>query len=160
MIKIITSRSNKKIIITTLALSFYMLTGCAGLQDKSNQEIGTTVGAVIGGVAGILIGKGPVSTAAGAAAGALTGWTIGRYLDDQDLEQMNDAAQKALATGKTQSWSNPKTNVSGTASLLNTKENAAGCKTIKQTIKLNNGSLKQENVTACKGKSGWEIQEG
>jgi len=49
------------------------LAGCAGM---SHQEQGTATGAVIGGVAGNVIGGGLLGTAAGAAVGGVIGHEV------------------------------------------------------------------------------------
>lgn len=52
------------------AAALVILAGCAGM---THQEKGTATGAVIGGVAGNVIGGGLLGTAAGAAVGGVIG---------------------------------------------------------------------------------------
>lgn len=64
----ITSRSITLPVVALLAA--LSLGGCAGM---THQEKGTATGAVIGGVAGNVIGGGLLGTAAGAAVGGVIG---------------------------------------------------------------------------------------
>ena len=59
---------------TVLALSG--MVGCS--STPTNQQIGTGVGAVVGGVAGSALFGGPVGTIGGAAAGAVVGNEISK----------------------------------------------------------------------------------
>jgi osmotically inducible lipoprotein OsmB len=56
--------------------------GCA--SNPSNAQVGTGVGAVVGGAAGNAIFGGPVGTIGGAAAGALIGHEVGEDRDQRD----------------------------------------------------------------------------
>ncbi len=61
---------------TLVALALLTLSGCAGM---TNREKNTATGAVIGGVAGNIIGGGGVlGTAAGAAAGGVIGHQVSK----------------------------------------------------------------------------------
>lgn len=55
------------------AAALVILGGCAGM---THQEKGTATGAVIGGVAGNVIGGGVLGTAAGAAVGGVIGHEV------------------------------------------------------------------------------------
>ena len=55
------------------AAALVILGGCAGM---THQERGTATGAVIGGVAGNVIGGGVLGTAAGAAVGGVIGHEV------------------------------------------------------------------------------------
>lgn len=66
-----TTRQNS---VTALAASvLIVLGGCAGM---THQEQGTATGAVIGGVAGNVLGGGVVGTAAGAVVGGVIGHEV------------------------------------------------------------------------------------
>ncbi len=58
---------------TVLAATLIVLGGCAGM---TTQERGTATGAVIGGVAGNVVGGGLLGTAAGAAVGGVIGHEV------------------------------------------------------------------------------------
>lgn len=69
-----TTRSSSVIAISVLVLST-VLAGCAGMTTR---EKGTATGAVIGGVAGNVIGGGLLGTAAGAAVGGVIGREVSK----------------------------------------------------------------------------------
>ncbi|MCK5373839.1 MAG: glycine zipper 2TM domain-containing protein [Alphaproteobacteria bacterium] len=134
----------------------------------SKQEIGTLVGAGSGALLGSKFGKGDGKIAATIAAGIFGGYIgnkIGSYLGEQDRQKLALSTQKTFETGKTQSWSNPKTNVSATTKIVDTPTSRIAatahkeCNTVEQEIVLKDGSTKTENVTACKGANGWEVLE-
>ncbi len=58
---------------TAILLAALSLGGCAGM---THQERGTATGAVIGGVAGNVVGGGILGTAAGAAVGGVIGHEV------------------------------------------------------------------------------------
>ncbi len=61
---------NTPISLAALLLTATLLGGCAGM---TRSEKGTATGAVIGGVAGHVLGGGVLGTAAGAAVGGVLG---------------------------------------------------------------------------------------
>ena len=63
----------QRISAAVLLLAALGLAGCAGM---TRQEKGTATGAVIGGVAGNVVGGGPLGTAAGAAVGGVIGHEV------------------------------------------------------------------------------------
>lgn len=63
----------QRISATALLLAALGLGGCAGM---THQEKGTATGAVIGGVAGNIVGGGLLGTAAGAAVGGVIGHEV------------------------------------------------------------------------------------
>jgi len=65
--------THKHTIIAIAVSALTVLSGCAGM---SRQEQGTATGAVIGGVAGNVIGGGLLGTAAGAAVGGVIGHEV------------------------------------------------------------------------------------
>jgi len=68
-----------KLMLAVVAASTIALTGCA--SNPSNQQIGTGVGAVVGGVAGNALFGNTLGTVGGAAAGALIGNEAGKNRD-------------------------------------------------------------------------------
>ena len=114
----------KKLILVICAL-LLAIPGCQNSSTFSKEQVGTVTGAGIGGALGSLLGKGSnrtLWTVGGVVAGAWVGNRIGQYLDERDQQEMAAASQKAMITGQAQSWSNPKTKVSGTAEVVNTRE--------------------------------------
>jgi surface antigen len=112
-------------------------------------------------------GKGRIlAVIVGAAAGAYVGAKIGQHLEDRDKEKLSQATQKAAATGKAQSFTNPDTGVQGKAEVVGSetqpvrsadqKVEDRECQVIKQTVTTKDGREAQENVTMCKGPQGWE----
>lgn len=69
-------RSIQTLAATVTIIAALALTGCA-----NNQQLGTGVGAVAGGVVGDAVIGGPVGTLGGAAAGAIIGNQIGKHHD-------------------------------------------------------------------------------
>jgi osmotically inducible lipoprotein OsmB len=63
----------QRISAAALLLTALALGGCAGM---THQEKGTATGAVIGGVAGNIVGGGLLGTAAGAAVGGVIGHEV------------------------------------------------------------------------------------
>ena len=81
--------------ISVIALSAFALAACTtdpytGESKLSNTAIGATGGAVVGGIAGALIGKGDKGSRKaaliGAGIGALAGGGIGLYMDKQEAD--------------------------------------------------------------------------
>ncbi|MBE0627147.1 MAG: glycine zipper 2TM domain-containing protein [Burkholderiales bacterium] len=61
---------------TVSAVAAALLIGLGGCAGMSQQEKGTATGAVIGGVAGNVMGGGLLGTAAGAAVGGVVGHEV------------------------------------------------------------------------------------
>jgi surface antigen len=88
--------------------------GCSAEGGKQGT------GAIIGGVAGALLGNviagrgsRTLGTLLGGAAGAAAGSAIGCKLQKNDRDKAERAAQAALDSGENQSWSNDETGASG-----------------------------------------------
>jgi surface antigen len=102
--------------------------GCAELDQLSQEQLGSGIGALAGGVAGALVGTQfgsttgqLVATLVGTVAGAWVGNRIGAYLDEQDRQRAAEATQQATVTGQPQVWQNPDSGVSGRAEVVKTK---------------------------------------
>ncbi|WP_347990341.1 SH3 domain-containing protein [Methylomonas sp. AM2-LC] len=98
----------------TLLLILSMLSGCATNGTALNkQEIGTGIGAVLGGVAGSFVGNGAgkaVAVVLGTAVGGFVGNQVGAWLDEKDQEAISQASANALVsapTGQDVVWRNP-----------------------------------------------------
>ncbi len=112
-----------RLVYFSLALS--LLSGCA---DLNKQAVGTGVGAIVGGLGGSQVGNGKGKTAAtavGVLAGAVIGNQIGKYLDDKDRAEANAATQRALDSGRSQTWSNPDSGASGQIKVINPGRSSA-----------------------------------
>jgi surface antigen len=146
-----------------------LIGGCDTIESSDKETIGATAGAAACGVIGTQFGTSlptwaqPMVVAGGAVACGYVGKQIGAYLDEQDRQSMNEAAQQALKTGKVQSWSSPDGKVKGSAQIVRNAvptDKESNCKTIRQTVTLANGSKKQEDLLTCKGPDGrWAIQQ-
>ena len=71
----------RHILLATTGTAALALGGCA--SNPTNAQVGTGVGAVVGGVADNAIFGGPVGTIGGAAAGALIGHEVGEDRDQR-----------------------------------------------------------------------------
>lgn len=91
------------------------LCGC----ENPNQNLGTILGAGLGGLAGSQIGGGKariVSAVVGATLGSLLGSSIGAKLDANDRKAAESATAEALEKGTSDcavAWQNPDTGHSG-----------------------------------------------
>ena len=131
----------------------------------SKADIGTVVGAGLGGWAGHNIGSGSgqtVATIAGTLIGAGLGRSVGGSLDAADIAYHNQTAQRALEAsppGQTLPWSNPNSGVSGTVTPSNYYQTAGGqyCREYSQTINVG-GRVERGYGTACRQADGsWQI---
>lgn len=87
-----------KVTAPAMALAF-LLAGCGGM---TNQDTGTVIGAVSGGIIGNQFGSGKgkaVATVAGIIAGGIIGSEIGKSLDEEERRQAMQAEYEALEYG-------------------------------------------------------------
>ncbi|MBI1684761.1 SH3 domain-containing protein [Caulobacter hibisci] len=89
------------------------LFSCEGTGGK--QEGGALIGAGVGALVGSKISKNEKALGAivGAAAGAAAGSYIGCRMQSTDTARAQAATKKALETGQSQAWNNPRTGASG-----------------------------------------------
>lgn len=98
--------------------------GCSA--DGSSQGIGAAIGGVAGAFLGNRIagrGSRTLGTLLGGALGAAAGSAIGCKLQKNDRDKAERAAQQALETGESQSWTNDET---GAAGRIDVADAAAG----------------------------------
>jgi len=143
----------------------------AGCVSTPKQQTSTGVGAAIGAIAGGQLGTGRnriLGIAAGAAIGGMIGNRVGKHLDEQDKQRTAEASARTAQTGQVQrvktksgatvttAPTSPATQGSqATAAAPATRTSAAPeCKTVRQTIVLQNGTSESEDVTMCKGPDG------
>lgn len=134
-------------------------TACSSAPDK--QSMGTLLGGAIGGLVGAKVGKDSNRTASvlmGTAVGALVGYGVGRYLDDQDKQQLAAATVKTAESGRAQEVRNGETGTTIRTSPVSSQPQASGevCKTVKQSVEMRDGRRESEDVRLCKGANGWE----
>ena len=151
-----------------------MLTACAtGPNGQPVNSMGNkeTMGTVLGGVGGALlgstIGKGDgrlVAVAAGTLLGAALGNSVGQSLDNADLAMYNQTSQRALETvqpGQSLPWSNPQSGNYGSITPTNVYQTADGgyCREYTQTISVG-GKTQKGYGRACRQPDGsWQIIE-
>lgn len=109
-------------VVFAVVISF-VLAGCqsTGLTKKN---IGAVTGGVLGGLAGHTLGgkNKKLFAIGGAVAGVWLGSQIGKHLEEKDQQEMAESSQKAIMTGEKQTWSNSETNVSGSAEVIEEKD--------------------------------------
>jgi surface antigen len=91
--------------------------GCTASGGK--QEVAAVIGGVIGGYAGSRISRDnrTLGTVLGAALGAGAGAWLGCQMQKSDLEKAQAAAEKAIAEGRNQTWTNAETGSSGSVTV-------------------------------------------
>jgi len=144
------------------------LAGCnssGGVGDMSQGEtIGTGAGAAGGGLIGYAISGSPAGVIIGMAAGGLIGNRLSNAMDGDDQQAAAQAAARAAesTTGEAVTWR--KTNAifqttgSGYAQAvgpLYTDASGRTCRLIKETFIKEGQQPVVDNVTLCKGPSGW-----
>ena len=94
----------------------------------NRQGTGAVVGALVGGLAGNQIADNDrrSGTVIGALVGAAAGSMIGCKMQTQDQQRAQYVTQQALASGASQSWSNPQTGASGRVDIVNTYNYGGG----------------------------------
>jgi surface antigen len=130
----------------------------------SKSDVGTAVGVVGGGLLGSTIGSGSgqvVATIGGALLGGFLGNTIGASLDSTDRANYDRASQRAMETGRAQSWRNSASGNSGTVYPKKRYVNDSGayCREYTQNITVD-GKTHKGRGTACRLEDGtWDIVE-
>jgi surface antigen len=85
-----------------------LLSGCGAPARK--QDMGAAVGAIGGAAVGSQVGGGTgriAAVIAGAVAGGVLGGKYGRYLDEQDRQNVTRATERSLATDAPQGYTSP-----------------------------------------------------
>ena len=131
-------------------------------QVGQKQEQGEEIGSIIGDMLGTYLPVGNsvagqvLKTHAGTI-GGLVGSAIGASLDEEDRQALDKATRASFESGQSRSFTNKRTGVRGSVTVTNTRLNQSGqqCRTVKQDVKLKDGTALSENVSACKGPDGW-----
>jgi surface antigen len=137
------------------------LLACAaemGEKEEQGQEIGSIIGGIVGSyIPGNSVGA-QILQNHGDLIGGMIGGAIGASLDEEDRKMLEQSTRTALASGRTQTFSNRKTGVRGSARVTATRTNSDGrqCRTVKQEVKLKDGRTVSDDVNACKGADGWK----
>ncbi|MBI4117985.1 MAG: glycine zipper 2TM domain-containing protein [Parcubacteria group bacterium] len=158
-------KSNKVLLVAVLgvSLAFGGPIGCAGGE---NQQAGTVLGAIAGGLAGAQFGRGTgqlVGVGIGTLLGAAIGGELGRSVDATDRRLMHQTTERALndtPRNTTTTWRNPDTGHYGTVTPTNTTEPRSGvyCREYQQTVTVG-GQTQNAFGTACRQPDGqWRVQ--
>ena len=135
------------------------LGACSPQGMGPRQEVGIVSGALLGGTAGHLIGRGDgASILAGALLGGIIGGVIGADLDEQDRQRAVHAEFRALDTGRPTAWQGDRRDVRGEVIPgPSFSEGRQFCREYTHTIYI--GGRPQEGFgTACRQPDGsWRI---
>ena len=108
----------------------------------SNQEGGTVVGAVAGGIIGNQFGHGAgraLATVGGAVVGGIIGNQIGKDLDERDREMASDAEYASLEYEEERRWRNEKNGHYGYIKPRRSyRYSGMKCREYEQTVYINN----------------------
>ncbi|HEX7013560.1 MAG TPA: RT0821/Lpp0805 family surface protein [Steroidobacteraceae bacterium] len=126
----------------------------------NRKEIGTVLGAVVGGAIGSQVGEGSERTVAiivGSVLGAVIGREIGESMDDGDRACIGHTLE-LVPVGKSVRWVNEKTRVAYVVSpLAPAKGDAKNCRRFKLEVSLD-GRSKLSERRACRDEHGaWSI---
>ncbi len=159
----------KRVMATALIAAFSLgLAGCDPSQGRMKQTGGAILGGIAGGMLGSRVGKGrgrQVATIAGVVLGSLVGSSIGRQLDERDRLLMSRSTQKSLERGKTNvasTWVNPDSGNRGTITPRRTYRVQRGsttryCREFRQSITVG-GKTERAYGRACRQPDGsWKI---
>ncbi len=93
---------------------------CQNANNRQGQ--GALVGALVGGFAGNQMNDKDrtTGTVIGALVGAAAGSMIGCRMQSQDVQRAQTTTQQALASGRSQTWTNPQTGASGAVQIIDT----------------------------------------
>lgn len=148
---------------TAAVVMIVTLAGCSGGE---NQQAGTILGALAGGLAGAQFGEGNGQLAMvgiGTLIGAAVGGEIGRSMDAVDRRLMAQTTEHALNDARsntTTSWRNPDTGHYGSVTPLNVTQprREVYCREYQQTVTVGR-QTQNAYGTACRQPDGsWKIQ--
>jgi surface antigen len=132
-------------------------------QVGQKQEQGEEIGSIIGDMLGTYLPVGNsvagqvLKTHAGTI-GGLVGSAIGASLDEEDRQALDKATRASFESGQSKNFTNKRTGVRGSVTVTNSRvQSGQPCRTVKQDVRLKNGTALSENVSACRGPNGWEV---
>jgi surface antigen len=139
----------------TLLLSLW---GCG--PAGSNQEGGTVVGAVAGGIIGNQFGSGAgraLATVAGVVVGGLVGSEIGKSMDDADRRYALEAEYRALEEDDEEEWRNEKSGHYGRVKTRKTYRNAGlQCREYEHTVYIDDEPQTMVGKACKQGDGTWK----
>jgi surface antigen len=140
------------------------LFACSSTEPGQKQAQGQEVGSILGNMVAPYIGGGSAAAqilqANAGTIGGFIGSAIGAALDEEDRKQLEESTRAAFVSGQPKSFSNRKTGVRATVKVTATRVNEQGrqCRTVRQDVKLKDGTALSDNVSACKAPNGnWEV---
>lgn len=138
------------------------LVGCAetaGTKQETGAVLGTVAGGLLGAAIGGRGGAGVAGAIIGAVAGGMIGSAIGADLDEQDRLEMERMTQASFDTGAPRTYTSPRTGVKARTKVVKTTKNADNktCRTVQQEVTLKDGTTKSDTVSACRGDNGWVV---
>jgi surface antigen len=151
--------------IPVLAGALALLLAACASDSGPKENLGTLIGAGLGGLAGAQIGSGSgqlAAVAGGTLLGAFLGKEIGASLDKADQAYANQTAQDTLETaptGQSGTWTNPDSGNSGSLTPTKTYQTASGdyCREYQQTVTVG-GETETAYGTACRQPDGsWKV---
>ena len=151
-------------VIATLVAATFILSACVS-DGEENQTIGTIVGGVGGAIIGSQFGGGSgkiIATALGTLGGALLGREVGKSLDAADKAEMQKAEVQAhtAPVGETVRWDNPESGNSGTLTPVRegrSTQTGATCREYQTTVMVD-GKQEESFGTACQQADGsWKV---
>lgn len=142
-----------------VACAALILTGCETTGPK--QQSGAVIGAVAGGLIGSQFGGSGRARLAGgligAVAGGVIGGSIGAQLDAQDRARLRAITTASVRTGKRQSFRS-KSGVRASTQVIHTSSTSGQqCRTVQQNVTFADGRVSRDTVTGCKGPNGWSV---
>lgn len=153
--------------ITSLLIVSALITGLASCAQPgqsggiTNAAGGTVLGGILGGLAGTQIGHGQGTTVAiigGTLLGAFLGNRLGHALDQQSRIAADEAAQRAMETGRTQVRHTRQATIV-VKPHHRYREGYRICRNFTTDVKIN-GKTQVAQGVACKDSQGfWKIQQ-
>lgn len=145
-------------LIKSVVVAITLAIALVGCQNK--QEVGTLSGAAIGGLLGSQFGGGSgkiFTTVGGALVGGLLGGQIGKYMDQQDQMNMQNAIVNT-PVNQSATWTNTQTSTTYTVTpTKNFNQNGEYCREYQTTVTVS-GKAQKAYGTACRQPDGsWHI---
>jgi surface antigen len=156
----IVERTRRRGAFTTCALLLLILL-LPACQSTETRRFGGVLGSVAGSIGGSYmggyLGGGTAGRILGAVAGGVAGYYVGdelgRHLGQDDKRRMAEASRAAFDTGQTQTFSNPDRGLHGKAEVVSSSQGETQqneCKTIRQTVVLEDGKTMTEDIKSCR----------
>lgn len=144
-----------KVLITGLLSISLVVAAASGCATKTRT--GAAVGGATGAVLGSAIGDDTEGAIIGGILGAIAGYGVGRYLEEQDREEVAFALEKS-ETGETSTWTNPDTGQNYAITPTETYTMSGNpCREF-VLVREVNGEEYETTETACRRADGrWEI---